>query len=249
MWVWDPDRVKGDFITPNLFVVAYLSQLVIADVDDWEKFSGLGLELPPTLTAVSGSGRGLHLYYKKPWGMRGPVPRLVRSTLPEGTGEVRWTGVVAAPPSAHKSGSRYAWANPGAAVADAPSWLGAVKTTNAVRPPLLRTGEVDDVWAMRMREAWIADARGLAHLADLGDGRRQRPVKSFAAAARGGQLVHWGILNAEGAMRILFDAATSNGWVEDAGADEVLRQIRNGLETGRLDALEGPMTEEDLDDE
>jgi hypothetical protein len=224
-------------IVENMFIVAYLSDLIIADVDDWDVFCAQGLEVPETLTAISGSGVGRHLYYSKSWrrvtqsGAMSPVPRLARATLPGNCGEVRWVGVVAAPPSAHVSGGTYAWLDPETPVAPAPTWLSTEKTAvKRVAPSTFKDKAARDRWSSSIRMAWFSDVEGLGSL-----GLTSRPVKSFAAAARAGQMISIGILDYDKALELLIQSARRNGWSDDVGEEEVERQLRNGLHAGMED--------------
>lgn len=81
-------------------------ELCVIDVDDEAQVEGLG-QLPPTLTARTGSGRGFHYVYRlEPWmsatriGDRtGIVPKV----------DIRCLGQIVVAPSVHPSGGRYRW--------------------------------------------------------------------------------------------------------------------------------------------
>jgi DNA-binding IscR family transcriptional regulator len=114
----------------------------VLDVDGPEGRESLqGLSLPPTITAETGGG-GLHYWYRLPEGVR--VENTVR--LAPGL-DVRTKGCyVVAPPSVHRSGARYRWADCCApedvTIADAPAWLLDLIATRprAPRPPLRPRG-------------------------------------------------------------------------------------------------------------
>jgi hypothetical protein len=102
------------------------SGLIVADIDP-RHGGGASLvriqrehgALPRTATVRTG-GDGAHLYYKRPAG------RSVRSRCPllgySGLDLKAEGGYVAAPPSRHASGRRYAW-HSRERIADAPEWL------------------------------------------------------------------------------------------------------------------------------
>jgi hypothetical protein len=76
-----------------------------------------GMDLPPTLTVVTGNGR--HLYFFAPEGVE------IRNRARVAPGlDVRGDGgYVIAPPSVHESGRVYAWVDQDAEIAEAPEWL------------------------------------------------------------------------------------------------------------------------------
>jgi hypothetical protein len=91
--------------------------LVIIDVDfpDGGKSSMKKLNLPETLTAVTGSG--LHLYYRHPGGK---VPTCAGRLAP-GIDVKGERSFATAPPSLHYSGFRYRWLDEGAGISELPS--------------------------------------------------------------------------------------------------------------------------------
>jgi hypothetical protein len=124
--------------------IAVPAGLLVLDVDGPEGRESLqGLSLPPTIMAETGGG-GLHYWYRLPAGVR--VENTVR--LAPGL-DVRTKGCyVVAPPSVHRSGARYRWADCCApedvTIADAPAWLlDLLATHTRARPPLrLRDDEL-----------------------------------------------------------------------------------------------------------
>lgn len=243
-YIYDPRRVAGITPLPNIFIVAYLSDLVIADIDDPDRWNYAtktkGLPAPPTLT--SRRGDNFHLYYRKTWDHSGPPPSLqAHQTLPYHSGQVRWRAIVAAPPSLHRTGTHYAFDDLDHPIAPAPDWLSATTTQNPPHPrpvphpnPTAHAAATQR-WTASLTTAWAQDVRRFAALPPTyapGDPTRNRPGKGFGIAADAGRLVALGLLSYDDALQALIQAATSNGWVHDATLSDVQRQLTRGLDTG-----------------
>lgn len=116
----DPDRIRAWWTQcpdANVGIALAPSNLVALDIDayhdDDEKLAALQLEhgeLPCTPASYSGSGQGLHFFFKSPgFPIRGSVGGIV----------TRGNNYVVAPPSVHPSGGVYRWAD-GASILDVP---------------------------------------------------------------------------------------------------------------------------------
>src|SRR6185437_13474779 len=103
-----------------------------------EKLEKQNSPLPKTLTATTGRGR--HLYFRCPAGIK--IPSSV-GKLGEGL-DIRGEGAyVIAPPSYHASGRRYEWIDPDAETVDAPAWLLGLSTAEDV--PATECGSQDAI--------------------------------------------------------------------------------------------------------
>lgn len=213
----------------QVFVVPYLSGLVVADVDDMDKWLALDAELrPETLWASSGSGRGGHFYYRYVWDLDGKAPSL-RGKLPGGAGELKFRGIVAAPPSVHKRGGRYRWQNWGTEIAPVPE-----KLLTRWKNPATRDLSLDTVVTRDPDNPWLdlmfaADKRSME---DAGEARTSRPIVLFAAAATMSKWVMGGWISEEKVLEHLLAAAEKNGALGDYGEPEITRQLKNGLDAG-----------------
>jgi len=107
------------------------SGLVVIDVDprsggddSLAQLESLVGSLPATLTARTGGG-GVHLLYAHPGGeIRNTAGRLPGIADPLPGIDLRGDGgYIVAPPSRHRSGTAYAWADPAVPIATAPTWL------------------------------------------------------------------------------------------------------------------------------
>src|ERR1035437_10105748 len=99
-------------------VCGKVSNLIVIDLDKGKGEPDLmGLELPPTLSSITG-GNGTHVYYK--W-----RPGLIGNKVGYRTFvDIRSdNGYVVAPPSLHKSGNYYSWNDEDEIIADVPKWL------------------------------------------------------------------------------------------------------------------------------
>lgn len=232
--LWDTRPVD------HVFIVPYLSGLILADVDEMETWNGLGEEFPrpETLRVGSGSGRGGHWFYRWDWaGEAGVSPfdldvavPSTRGKLPGGCGEVKFRGIVVAPPCFHHSGGRYVWENWGIEeIADAPEWLRRSSDGNYgqdVRASDLPARENASDW---LRLHFLNDMAGLKR---AGEATTARPLVIFAAAASVGEWVAAGWTSEEEVISLLLEAAAENGTLEDYGAGELTRQIKNGIRAG-----------------
>lgn len=210
----------------QVFIVPYLSGLVVADVDDevaWLKLPES--ERPETLTQRSGSGRGPHLLYKYEWDMTKKTPPALHSELKGGAGEIKFRGIIGVAPDPHRSGGRYTWENWGAEVAPAPAWMteerAMVDWSGGVDPELL-TG----FWANAMFDA------DRASMERVGSARTKRPLVVFACASTMAKWVGVERITEEEVVTALMQAAAENGAIRDYGAEDIERQIRNGLKAG-----------------
>ena len=116
-----------------------VSGLAVIDLDGTEaaaalaRLEDMGLQLPPTLTAMTGNGR--HLYFT----CDRRLPNTTRSLpgLEEDLPGIDLRadgGYVVAPPSVHANGASYGWLDPGADIAPLPRWIKA-PVRRDVAPP------------------------------------------------------------------------------------------------------------------
>lgn len=152
--------------------------LLVLDVDVGEGKAGeaslAALEaehgaLPPTLTAVTGSG-GYHLFFSYEGKLGNSAGKLGAGLDTRGDG-----GYVVAAPSVHPNGKRYCWIDGSVAVAPAPVWLVGLlvdkpSETNTIAAPMPIRGPVmlsdDEIIAIIRRSAQAAK---FARLFDSGD--------------------------------------------------------------------------------
>lgn len=113
VWFRNPSQTNVAIVT------GLISNLIVIDEDTPNAASPLNL--PPTLTASTHSGRK-HYYFQHPFlSTSQPLPtsiRLIPDVDLKGDG-----GYVVAPPSRHASGESYTWINPSAEVAPFPPHL------------------------------------------------------------------------------------------------------------------------------
>jgi hypothetical protein len=209
----------------QVFIVPYLSGLVVADVDNETAWLGLAeSERPETLTQMSGSRRGPHLIYKFEWDLDGDPPAL-RNGLKNNAGEIKFRGIIGAAPDVHKSGGRYEWVNWGHEVAPAPEWMTAKRDTSswdqAIDPELL-----SGFWGDVMFQADKGD------LVRVGRSKTRRPLVIFAAAAKMAKWVMCGRITEDEVVDLLLEAGHANKAVADYGEHDIERQIRNGIKAG-----------------
>lgn len=120
----DLDHVRDAFRGHRGNIGIYLgNRFVLIDADGDEGIaSALALgEFPPTLEAVSGSGKGRHWIFRLA-DDQDPHAITDRSKKVGPGLDVKIRGQFVAPPSLHKSGGRYQWVNP-VAPAILPGWL------------------------------------------------------------------------------------------------------------------------------
>ncbi len=150
---------------------------------------------PRTLVSRTGSGRGLHLYFRDADGHA----RSTTAKLGPGIDTKAQGGMVLVPPSVHPSGGRYQWLNWPAPIADAPDWL--LKATQHVAvsydspPPELPTVATATAWG---RACLNGVLRRLAATE-----KGQRHDITHWAAVRAGQLYARGHLPASGLDEVL----------------------------------------------
>lgn len=103
-------------------------KIIVIDLDGPEgkrsvaRLEHLGLQLSPTLTAVTGNGR--HLYFTCDRRLPNTTRRLPGIDEELAGIDLRADGgYVVAPPSLHISGNRYEWINSKVPIASAPEWL------------------------------------------------------------------------------------------------------------------------------
>lgn len=116
--------------------------------------------LPPTLRVVT--GRGFHLYFRMPEGIRiGNRAGLMPGLDVRGSG-----GYVIAPGARHSSGAVYSISGSGAAVVDAPSWLLELVARStpetAPPPPTAPAQRAHDPRARKVLEQSVERVRGAA---------------------------------------------------------------------------------------
>jgi hypothetical protein len=145
-----------------------VSQICVLDIDPdhggWDsvdrissQYSALDLD---TWTVETGGG-GVHLYLRHP-GVR--VPNNARTKLGAGVDVRGDGGYVVAPPSLHRSGRRYRWADrydpASRPLCDPPSWLVGLIADRADVPAPAPTLGADNVLAEGSRNATLASLAG-----------------------------------------------------------------------------------------
>ena len=218
----------------QLFIVPYLSGLVVADVDNMDAWKKVVEEegVPDTLWVRSGSGHGGHFLFKYDWGMgtEHEVLPSLPGKLPYGAGEIKFRGIIAAAPSVHKSGGRYSWANWGHEIADAPEWM-VTKREHQGRDMslgnLAPTFAQADMWQQLM---FKQDWNGLDSLRRVSTGR---PVALFAIVAKLAKWIDAGWVAEQQVIDLALQGCIENGAMETYEEEELLRQINNALLAGR----------------
>lgn len=217
----------------QVFIVPYLSGLVVADVDNMDKWWELDPALrPETLYSVSGSGRGGHFFFQYVWDTSEEAPSLP-GKLPGGAGELKFRGIVAAAPSVHWKGGRYTWANWGCAVAELPTGL--MKKRELVGRKEIEYGSVLRRGAAGAGVDWqeVMYFEDLAGIESAAAAKTGRPVVLFAVAAKMSKWIDAGWITEESVLERLYWAAGVNGCLEDYGEAELGRQFKNALDAGR----------------
>lgn len=231
---WSPDNGRWmEHPVDQVFIVPYLSGLVVADVDREEVWMALDeTERPKTLTTESGSGRGGHWLYRFEWDTSEKNPPLLPGKLRKGAGEVKFRGIIAAPPSVHPSGGRYKWLNWGHEIVDAPTAL----ITREEREgevtydwDTIVTADLDDYWIKLM---FLGDLRSLEKAGKASTGR---PLVLFAAAASMAKWVAAGRIDENEVVAKLLTAAEQNGALDRYGSVDIERQVRNGVRAGLME--------------
>jgi Bifunctional DNA primase/polymerase, N-terminal len=182
--------------------------------------------LPPT--RESSTGRGRHLWFKS---TVLPIPSRV------GTGRI-WPGIdiksergyVVCPPSIHKSGVPYRWANDGP-VAEAPSWLLVLARKPKAPEPLPTRSNASAVISGCPGVYGAAALRGEVEiLASTAEGNRNNQANrtSFSLS----QLAAGGELSWADAERAIVEACVVNGLVADDGLRSVMATIASGRRAG-----------------
>lgn len=213
----------------QVFIVPYLSGLVVADVDNEAAWAGLDAEQrPETLWQASGSGRGGHRLYRYDWDLELKDPPSLPGKLPGSAGELKFRGIIAAAPSMHPSGGRYRWSNWGAELAPAPArLLEKCDRWKAWRDPeRVVTVDLADRWA---RLQFLADC---AEMDGVSSARTSRPLVLFAKAASMAGWIGTGWISESEVISRLMSAAHCNGAIEKYGEADIRRQIRNGIHEG-----------------
>lgn len=125
------------------------SGIVVLDVDPRSGGDLSGLDVPATLTAITGGG-GHHYLFRAPGGpMRG------RTGWRPGLDVKADGGYIVAAPSSHASGGFYSWVDPSVAVAPAPAWLLEAMSPPAPLIPINRGSVRSDAQVRRVR-AYVA---------------------------------------------------------------------------------------------
>jgi hypothetical protein len=214
----------------QVFIVPYLSGLVVADVDNEAAWAALDAEQrPETLWQASGSGRGGHRVYAYDWDLNEKVPPSLPGKLAGGAGEVKFRGIIAAAPSVHPSGGRYRWVNWGTEIAPAPKGLverDAILERTAVDWSKIEAADKSDIWTQLL---FRADSAGLS---SAGDAKSARPLVLFAVAASMGVWIEAGFISKDEVISRLLLAAEQNGALDKYGETELKRQITNGIAAG-----------------
>jgi hypothetical protein len=225
----EPDQVRawwsGRWRDANVGAIVPLG-VVVVDVDPRhggdDTLDGLEAEhgsLPPTLTAVTGSG-GWHLWFSHPDAgqLRQGADVLGRGIDTRCAGR----GFVVLPPSIHSCGATYRWADGSGTVAPLPGWmaeqLGPRPAREVVPLPVARAGGG--------RYGRAALAAELVRLDRSVEGRRNDDL--HLAAVRVGQLVGAGHLDVAEAASALVGSGMRLGLAEREVEATVLSGLRFG---------------------
>lgn len=223
----------------QVFIVPYLSGLIVADVDKQEIWNTYGTagdfegyDTPETLFVHSGSGRGGHYIYKFEWDLREKIPPIVAGKLPGGAGEIKFRGIIAAPPCPHKGGGRYSWANWGTEIADAPDWM--TREPAKVQESSWDWGTIvgadkSNHWINLM---FVSEASDLDKFEEV---KTSRPVALFAIAAGMAKWIAADYITEDEVIKRLLASADRNGTLDDYGETELTRQIKNGIQAGMME--------------
>lgn len=227
---WGPGNSRWkDHPVDQVFIVPYLSGLIVADVDNeiaWGQVDPV--DRPETLKQRSGSGRGGHWLYRFDWDLSLDIPPVVPGRLKLSAGEVKFRGIIAGAPSMHAQGGRYAWENWGTEIADAPDWMITKPARDSVEYDwdAVVNADPSNVW---IDLQFAADCGGMEN---AGEARTGRPVVLFAVAASMAKWIAAGRITTEQVVEQLLAAAERNGALDQYGSTDIERQIRNGIETG-----------------
>lgn len=210
--------------------------LLVLDVDVGEGKAGeaslAALEaehgaLPPTLTAVTGSG-GYHLFFSYEGKLGNSAGKLGAGLDTRGDG-----GYVVAAPSVHPNGERYCWIDGSVAVAPAPVWLVErlrstedVPERRVIAPPLPTPRALMGEAQPSGRYGEMALAGEVARLRQAGQGERNKSLN--LAALKLGQLVGAGVLVQSVVEGELMSAALAIG----LGEAEARKTLASGLGAG-----------------
>lgn len=230
---WDDNNPYWDTRpVDQVFIVPYLSGLVVADVDIMDVWMSLDSNLrPTTLFQRSGSGRGGHFLYKYDWDTREENPPRLPGSLPQRCGELKFRGIIVGAPCPHPSGGRYEWDNWGTEIVDAPNDLierssGSGSESQIEWEKLIGTKPRENKWLDYMFQG------ELASISSAGNATHARPRVLFAVAAQMAKWIAAGWITEDFVVTKLMDASDRNGALEKYGEDDMLRQIRNGIEAG-----------------
>lgn len=226
-----------------------VSGVVVVDSDPRHGGDLSALNLPPTLTARTGSG-GLHLFFAHPGGrVPNSASRLAPGVDVRGDG-----GYVVAPPSNHASGGVYAWEEPLQPLAPCPPEVveamrrrgprspPAAAATPAPLPPATAArppaAKADDRDRDRERRYALAALEGAARdLRDTPKGARHDAA--FAKAHKVGGYVGAGLLTEGEAEARLLYATRAGGWDAEREGNTI-KAIRDGLAAGASRPLTVP---------
>lgn len=237
---WSPKNAYWkDRPVDQVFIVPYLSGLVVADVDNMDKWLALDESMrPATKFQRSGSGRGGHFLYRMDWDRSEAEPPRLPGKLPGGAGEIKFRGVIVAAPSVHPSGGRYRWDEetwaheipevPQSLITRAERVVAQHNTWDTIMDADRATIRSTDWVFMLFKEAE-------AGFLSAAEATTARPVVLFAVAASMAVWIDAGWITEEEVMAKLLDAAETNGALDTYGEEDMKRQIRNGIDAGRTE--------------
>lgn len=222
-------------------VCGHVSKLVVIDLDGLaavDLFTGAFPGLLETFTVATGSGKGLHLYYRPAL-----IPGTRRLTgLPEGNVELRSDGCyVVAPPSIHPyTGQLYRVDNPAPPLElenlnPVIEWMEAVqqhrRPTPPPPPPVKRSGFSVPLGNVKYPRAYALSAlkKECDALRVVSEGNRNNRLN--VAAYNLGQLVGMGWINRVEVESALLGVAAAIGQPQR----EALATITSGLDAGIAD--------------
>jgi hypothetical protein len=231
---WTPGNARWrEKPVDQVFIVPYLSGLIVADVDKMDVWMAMEEKYrPETLFQKSGSGRGGHFIYSFDWDMTKKTPPRVAGKLPGNAGEIKFRGIIAAAPDVHPSGGRYRWENWGRLVEPAPSWM--------LQAPEYSGGSgatSDTLEGADLSSTWIAALFGedRGNMDSVGRAKYSRPLVMFAVAASMAKWIDVGFITEDAVIERLLSMSEKNGALDKYGAVELTRQIKNGIRAGRVE--------------
>jgi hypothetical protein len=196
------------------------------------KLAKQGKHFPPTIEADTPRG-GRHLYYA--YDRRVTITKA--HSLGQGVDTRGDGGYIVLPPSWWRDvQAGYRWVIPprGTAISPLPVW--AIESLRPPAPPKKFERKPIDLGNLKgyQRQALADLDEACRRIAALQDGRHEAP---FKVAARLGRYVHNHLIAETDLEEAILSACGSNGALQKYKRDDLRKQIRNGLNKARHDAL------------